>query len=99
MLGKGSASAHAHCRRGDGDGDIARRGLALEHAQHGGLAGTLKVIDKIVNARRKPISVDLHRRKLRAKRRQALSEGLAQMLETSALEMSRGPRHRGPAKT
>ena len=56
------------------------------------------MIDEIVDARRKPVSVNLHRRKLRAKRRQALAEGLAQMLETSALEMGRGPRHRGPAK-
>src|SRR6266576_2822331 len=84
MLGKRSASAPPHRRRGDGDGNIACRRLALEHAQHGGLSGALKVIDEIVDARRKPIRIDLHRRKLRAKGRQALSEGLAQMLEASA---------------
>src|SRR6266700_6903536 len=99
MLGKRGASAHTHRRGGDGDGNITGRSLALEHAQHGGLSGALKVIDEIVDARRKPVSVDLHRRKLRAKRRQALAEGLAQMLETSALEMSCSPRHRRPAKT
>src|SRR5713226_9580980 len=99
MLGKRGASAPAHRRRGDGDSDITRRRLALKHAQHGGFSGALKVIDEIVDARRKPVSVDLHRRKLRAKRRQALAEGLAQMLETSALEMSCSPRHRRPAKT
>src|SRR5258705_9546599 len=99
MLGKRSASAHPHRRRGDGDGNVTCRRLALEHAQHGGIPGALKVIDEIVDARRKPVSVDLHGRELRAKRRQTLSEGLAEMLEASAVEMSRGPRHRGPAKT
>ena len=98
VLGKRSASAHPHRRRGDGDSNITCGRLALEYAQHGGISGALKVIDEIVDARRKSIRVDLHRGKLRAKRRQALSEGLAQMLEASALEMSRGPRHRGPAK-
>ena len=85
MLGKRRASAHPHRRRGDGDRDITCRRLALKHAQHGGIAGALEVIDEIVDARRKPVSVDLHRRKLCAKRRQALSEGLAQMLEARAL--------------
>src|SRR5260370_34625997 len=98
MLGKRGSSAHPHGCRSDCDGKVTCRRLALEHAQHGGIAGALEVIDEIVDARGKPISIDLHRCKLRAKRRQALSEGLAQMLEASALEMSRGPRHSGPAK-
>src|SRR6266850_7773107 len=87
------------CSSDLGDSDITRRRLALKHAQHSGFSGALMVIDKIVDARRKPVSVDLHRRKLRAKRRQALSEALAQMLETSALEMNCSPCHRRPAKT
>src|SRR5690348_6733305 len=61
MLGKRSAAARPHCRRGNGDGNITCRRLALEHAQHGGIAGALQMIDKVVDARREPISVDLHR--------------------------------------
>src|SRR5215475_14462585 len=99
MLGKRSASAHPHRRRGHGDSNITCRRLALEHAQHGGVSGALKVIDEDVDASRKPSSINLHRRKLRAKCRQALSERLAQMLEASALEMSCGRRHRGTAET
>src|SRR5258705_7012117 len=90
---------HNSARMGIAEQSLTCRRLALEHAQHGGIAGALKVIDEIVDARRKPVSLDLHRRKLRAKRRQALSKGLAQMLEASPAEMRRGPGHRGPAKT
>jgi hypothetical protein len=57
------------------------------------------MIDEIIDTRREPIGVDLHRRKLRTERRQALSESLAQMLEAGAIEMGRGPRDRRPAKT
>src|SRR5262249_33298428 len=85
MLGKCSASAHTHRRRGDADCNITSRRLALEHTQHRGIPRVLKVIDEIVEARRKSIRVDLHRRKVRAKCRQALSECLAQMLETSVI--------------
>jgi len=86
-------------RRGDGNSNVTRGGLALEHAQHRGVSRALKVVDQIADARCKPISIDLHRRKLCAKCRQAFSEGLAQMFEASAIEMCCCPRHRGPAKT
>src|SRR5262249_45402764 len=87
MLGKRGTSTYPHRRRGHGDSNITCRRLALEYAQHGGISRTLKMIDEIVDARGEPISVDLHRRKLRPQCRQALSEALAQMLEASAFEM------------
>ena len=47
-------------------GDLARSGFGLEHPQHGRLARLFKVLDQIVDARRQPIGIDLHRRELRA---------------------------------
>src|SRR5581483_6244286 len=99
MLGERSASAHPHRCRGDGNGNIAGRGLALEHTQHGRLSGALEVIDQVVDPPGKSIGVDLHRRKLRPEGRKALAEGLAQMLEACTVEMGCGPLHCGPAKT
>ena len=88
----------AHRRRGDADRDVAGRGLGFEHAQHRRVPRPLEVIDEVVDARREPIGVDLHRRELRAQRRQALAEALAQMLEPGVLEMRRGRRDRGAAE-
>ena len=45
------------------------------------------MIDEIVDARRKPVGIDLHGRKLRAQRLQAFAKGLAEMIE------ARGDKH------
>jgi len=56
------------------------------------------MIDEIVDARREPVGLDLHRRELRAQRLETLAEGLAQMIEARGLEVRGGVRHCGPAK-
>jgi hypothetical protein len=98
VLGECRFAASAHRRGGNGDGGVAGRGLCFEHAQHGRLARTLEVADHVVDAGRKAVGLDLHRRKLRAQRRQAFAEGLAEMLEARSLEMGRGRRGRCPAE-
>ena len=45
------------------------------------------MIDHIVDERRQPISLNLHRGELRAQRRQTLAQTLAQMFELRVLEV------------
>jgi len=73
--------------------------LFRDHGARPVIVERLEVIDQVVDPCGKPIRVDLHRRKLRPKCRQALAEGLAQMFEARAVEMCSGPGHRGAAKT
>src|SRR4029077_7953471 len=56
-----------------------------------------EVVDQIVDTRGEAISVDLHRCELCAQSRQAFTEALTQMLETSAFEMRGRARHRRAA--
>ena len=55
--------------------------LVFQHAQHGRVARALEMIDKVVDARREPVGLDLHSCELRPQRRQAFAEALAEMLE------------------
>src|SRR5712671_4918776 len=57
------------------------------------------MIDQIVDACRQPIGLDLHRRELRAKGRQTLTEALAEMLELRTLEVRRSSRYRCTAQS
>src|SRR5205085_8106559 len=95
MLGERRTPANAHCCRGDGDGDIACRRFCFKHAQHGCLAGLLKMLNQIVDARREAVGINLHGRELRAQCRQALAEALAEMLEFRAFEVRRSSSDRG----
>ena len=40
--------------------------FGLKHAQHGRLAGLLKMVNQVVDACRESVGIDLHRRELRA---------------------------------
>jgi transposase len=77
MLRERGTAARPHRRRSDGDGGVSCCRLGFEDAQHGRLAGMLEVIDHVVDARRKPVRVDLHGCKKRAQCRQAFAEALA----------------------
>src|SRR5215472_377926 len=44
-------ATNAHGCRGDADGDVTRGRFGFEHAQHCRLAGTLKMLDQIVDTR------------------------------------------------
>jgi hypothetical protein len=81
------------------DGHIACRGFALKHAQHGSLARLFKMLDQIVDARRQPVGINLHRRELRAQGRQALAEALAEMLESRAFEVRHSSSDCRPAQS
>src|SRR6516164_1623483 len=65
MLRERCTPADAHCRRGDADGYVPCCGFGFKHAQHGCLAGLLKMLNQIVDACREPIHINLHRRELR----------------------------------
>ena len=47
------------------------------------------MLDQIVDARREPVGINLHRRQLCAQGRQALAEALAKMLEFRVFEVRR----------
>src|SRR5215469_11817352 len=57
----------------------------------------LEMVDRVVDARRETVGVDLHGRELGAQSRQALAEALAQMLEAGILKVHRRRRHRRAA--
>src|SRR6516225_11445912 len=65
MLRERGTAANAHGRGGDADGDVASSRFAFKHAQHGGLARALKMLNQIVDTRGKSVCLNLHGRELR----------------------------------
>src|ERR1700756_5278768 len=60
MLRERCTPANAHCCRGNGDSYVPCRRFGFKHAQHGCLAGLLKMLNQIVDACREPIRINLH---------------------------------------